>query len=117
MSIIAEWKIKGNSNRQYTFDVYSKDGKLPSYSGVYILSKRTQNDDGSGSHDILYIGTAKSISGRVKNTHEKWETAIRKGMNAISVYPANHEIRNVIEDDLIDKFNPPLNKIDENPFT
>ena len=110
MDIIAEWNIKGYSNREYTFDVYSVGSKLPRTAGVYILSNRTKKNDGSGSHKVLYVGKAKSISGRVKDTHEKWKFAIQMGMNAISVYPANESIISVIENDLIDRFHPPLNK-------
>lgn len=111
MSVIAEWKIKGNDNREYTFDVFTLESKLPSGSGVYVLSKRTPNENNpdSGRHQVIYIGSSKSIRKRVDDKHEKWEESLRRGLNAISVYPIDETLMSIIEEDLIDRFNPPLN--------
>lgn len=110
MGLMAEWKIGGQSEREYTFDVYSVDSVLPDDGGIYILSRREKQEDGTGVHKVLYVGKTESISRNISKTHEKWDAAIQKGMNAISIYLIDNSIRTVVENDLIDKFSPPLNE-------
>ena len=110
MGIIAEWNIEGKWDNSYTFEVYDLDSVFLDDSGVYIFSKREPNEDGTGTHTILYIGSTNSFKLRIHKSHKKWDEALDKGMNAISIYPIEEpHLRRKVERELIEEYQPPLN--------
>ena len=97
-------------NYTYQFVVYDLDGPFYNAAGVYIFSKGTINSQGVNEHQFLYIGETGSLQTRLTRSHEKWDRALRLGMNYISVYvPRDPNSRVAIQDYLIEHLNPPLN--------
>lgn len=97
-------------NDTYTFVTYDLAGPIYNAPGVYILSKGTPNSQGEFEHQFLYIGQTEGFRTRLNPGHEKWEEALKLGMNAIAVYvPLPSESRFDIENRLITHLRPPLN--------
>ena len=93
------------SNTQHQFEVYPRGQIFNDVSGVYMFTK-INND---GTHNVLYIGETGSLKNRpVGAGHEKWESAIRRGMTHICVLRTPSRVS--IQNKLIQAFNPPLNK-------
>ena len=94
----------------YNFQVYTTDTLFNPIAGVYMFTKRWIDTQGKIWHRLLYIGEAQSFKDRPLNSnHEEWANAVALGFNCICVYPTNGD-RVAIQDDLIDKYDPPLNK-------
>ena len=108
MNPIAVWTIKGYEDREYTFDVYSIDDEFPNVGGAYILSKRTEKDDNTGVHKVLYAGRTDVINSDLKKTDEKWIISIQRGANAISIYPSDEFISKVVLEEITDILKPSL---------
>ena len=99
-------------NNKYQFVVYDLNGPAYNVPGVYIFSKGRPNAQGGNTHQILYIGESETLKDRVTPNHEKWDDAIRQGMNFVSIYvPYSAETRQGIEKELIQHFKPPLNDL------
>ena len=97
-------------NNKYQFVVYDLKGPEYNGSGVYIFSKGMPNALGGNDHQILYIGQTDRTMDRLGPSHDKWNEALRHGMNYISVYfPFPEESRSDIEQLLIQHYKPPLN--------
>ncbi len=98
-------------DHKYQFVVYDLKGPEYNAPGVYIFSKNTPNAQGGNNHHFLYIGETDGLRDRLGPEHNKWNEALRHGMNYVSVYvPFPVESRHHIERELIQHFNPPLNE-------
>lgn len=94
-------------NNEYHFVVYDLKGPIYNAPGVYIFSKGTPNDP---DHKYLYIGETQGFKERLNPHHEKWDEALRLGMDYISVHvPFPFSLRFDIERNLIEHHKPPLN--------
>jgi hypothetical protein len=97
-------------NDTYTFVVYDLAGPIYNAPGVYIFSRGTPNAQVDNNPEFLYIGQTEGFRTRLNPGHEKWEEALKLGMNAIAVYvPLPSESRFDIENRLITHLRPPLN--------
>ncbi len=97
-------------NDSYPFVVYDLEGPIYNASGVYIFSKGIPDAGGKNQHQFLYIGQTEGFRTRLNPGHEKWEEALKLGMNAIAVYvPLPSESRFDIENRLITHLRPLLN--------
>lgn len=95
---------------KYQFVVYDLNGPEYNAPGVYIFSKGTPNAQGGNNHQFLYIGQTDGLRTRLGPNHNKWDEALRLGMNYIAVYvPYPIESIPNIERSLIEHFRPPLN--------
>tara|TARA_R110002110_G_scaffold3305_4_gene16857 strand:+ start:2227 stop:2502 length:276 start_codon:yes stop_codon:yes gene_type:complete len=74
--------------------VYAKDTAFNDVSAVYIMSKRTVVNDGSGSHDLLYTGESAHLRSRL-TTHEKWPCAQTHGCNCVCVMTISNAMNRV----------------------
>jgi predicted site-specific integrase-resolvase len=109
MSKIGTLNLTGVSGTKYEFNVYSFDTSFNSISTVYYVSKRSLNQDGTGSHSKIYIGETGDIAERFSQ-HHKQNCFEDHGANCISVHQEkNEQRRQEIEQDLIDAYKPPCN--------
>lgn len=111
MSKIEDFAFYGASGHQYTFQVYPIGTEFKDIGGVYIFTRREINTRGDVMHNLLYIGQTISLPIRLTRLHHKWEGVLRNRGNCVCVYSElNKRNRNRIEDDLIRKYQPPLNQ-------
>ena len=97
-------------NYIYQFVVYDLEGPIYNAPGIYIFSKVTPNAQSGNDVQFLYIGQTEAFRTRLNPNHEKWDVALRLGMNCIFVYvPRPSESRFDIESHLIEHLKPPLN--------
>lgn len=76
---------------------------------MYVFTKRTEKQDGSGTHAIIYIGKTEDLSTRFDN-HHKEDCIFKHGANKICVRQVDFENeRDIIEKDLIKNYNPVCN--------
>ncbi|MGI1677794.1 MAG: hypothetical protein K6L75_03620 [Cellvibrionaceae bacterium] len=79
----------------------------PEYGGIYIFLAKPYN---SPAWLPLYMGKAKSLGGRLPN-HERWAESRSKGATHVAfVRIDNTFLRSEIEESLIEKYSPELNK-------
>ena len=110
MSKIEDFAFYGASGLQYIFQVYPIETEFKDIGGVYIFTRREINTRGGVMHNILYNGRSISLPIRLNGLHHKWEAVLRNRGNCVCVYSElNNRNRNRIEDDLIRKYQPPLN--------
>ena len=99
--------FQGFSGSWYNFSMSDLPTKANAGCGVYIFGRRRTD----GLYDVLYIGRASRISDRVTQTHEKLGPALTLGMTTLGQATcANDTDADIIERDLIARFNPPLNR-------
>ena len=111
MSKIGTIDFAGESGRMYTFNVYSYDNNsFKPKGGVYVVTKRTEKDDGKGIHKKLYIGSAEDFT-IAFNNHELSSCFESEGANCVCTYwEDSPERRNNIVEDLVDNYHPPCNE-------
>jgi excinuclease UvrABC nuclease subunit len=102
--------VSGVSKNVYQFFVYTVDHVFnENYGGVYIFSLREKDNAGKNKHSVIYVGKTVKFNQRFES-HEKWEEALKLGLNAICVLQVNTEKEMIsIEKDIIPFYNPPLN--------
>lgn len=99
----------GKSGEKYQFNVYELNTSFKNIGGNYGFTKRTVKQDGSGSHDIIYIGKTEDWSTRFQN-HHKEDCISKHGANRICVRHVDSENeRDLIEKDLIRNYKPVCN--------
>ena len=109
MPKIEDFTFYGNTGKAYPFKVYSVGTNFNPVAGVYMFTKRSINRQGVVVHTIRYIGETHSFKDRPLNSnHPKWESARRMGLDHICVHVTNSRMS--IQNDLIDRYKPPLNK-------
>ena len=109
MKKIGTLTLTGASGTKYAFDVYPYGTEFNAIGAVYYISKRTEKADGTGSHDKIYIGETGDLSERFDN-HHKEPCFKMHSANCISIHQeSNENKRLIIEEDLIDAYNPPCN--------
>ena len=111
MSIIEYFTFYDENGTPYIFQVYPSIGEdFPSLAGVYMFTKRFIDPQKGLTHRVIYIGETQSFRDRpLDSGHPKWISAIISGFDHICIYPTISN-RVAIQDALIDKYNPPLNK-------
>ena len=111
MAKIEDFAFYGATGNKYIFQVYPIGTEFKDIGGVYIFTRRELDYRGGATHNLLYIGQTNSFPGRLTRLHHKWEGVLRNQGNCICIYlEVNDWERNTIEDDLIRKYLPPLNK-------
>ena len=110
MGAIGQIDIDGVSGNAYRFDIYDRETVFNEIPAVYLLSKRTENQDKRGfNHTYIYFGQTENLYNRMM-THHKKECFDKYGANCISVLAVDDEkVRLEIEYDLIKKHSPPCN--------
>jgi hypothetical protein len=82
MAKLASIEFAGQSGTKYSFNVYPIDTNFNSIGGVYCFSKRTLNNEGTGSHSIFYIGITNDFSVRF-NDHHKMDCNVKLSKNLL----------------------------------
>lgn len=111
MAMIEYFTFYDKSGTPYSFQVYPSIGEdFPSLSGVYMFTKRWTDQHRGIWHTVIYIGETQSFRDRpLDSGHPKWISAILSEFDHICIHPTILN-RVAIQNDLIDKYNPPLNK-------
>ena len=92
----------------YSFNIYSMQTKWNDVGGVYIFSYLS--DPEKRLWTAVYIGRTSSFSNRLPG-HEKWLAAKRNGATHVHARSVSQETtRQEIEKELIQAFDPPLNR-------
>ena len=101
---------KGASGAKYEFTAYSDDTDFNAIGAVYVITSRSQKNDGSYSHLRIYVGETGDLSTRFDNHHQQ-DCFDKNKTNCICVYVEENEVtRLAIESDLLDKYDPPCNQ-------
>ena len=109
MPKIEDFTFYGSTGQAYNFEVYPIGTYFFPVAGVYMFTKRSTNQKGFVVHTIRYIGETQSFRDRPLNSgHPKWGTALKMGFDHICVLATNS--RMFIQNNLINRYNPPLNK-------
>ena len=102
-------EFTGKSGKKYQFYVYELNTSFNKEGGNYVFTKRTTKQDGSGSHDIIYIGKTEDLSTRFQN-HHKEDCISKHGANRICIRQVDSENeRDLTEKDLIKNYNSVCN--------
>lgn len=106
MFLVKLWR--GDSGRIYNFRIlFSKKSIPDGQGGVYVFVKRRFLIFPK----ILYIGKATNFRERLLG-HEKWAKAFWMGATERHLHYIDREDdRNYVEEDLIRRYNPPMNKM------
>jgi predicted GIY-YIG superfamily endonuclease len=109
MAKIADATFAGVSGAKHTFEVYAVGTTFNAVGAVYIFTKRTLAQDGTGVHTFVYIGQTGNLSERFDN-HHKAQCITNKSPNCICVQVENNEqTRRAIETDLCRAHRTPCN--------
>lgn len=106
MSQIGTATFSDSIGNNYTFKIYPTGTQLDPVAGVYAFTRLNSRRR----HDVLYIGETQSFRDRPLGWgHEKWGAATRMGITHICVMQTSNRVS--IQDRLIAKYDPPLNRI------
>lgn len=105
MGKIGTAKFTGVSGTSYVFDVYTADTKFNDVDALYVFTKRTVDQNGSGSHKLLYIGETDELGRRI-NSHEKWECVNSNGCNCICIHRETDDRKRLAKETDLRKANP-----------
>lgn len=110
MSMIEYFTFEDNNGTLYDFEVYPKGTHFLPNAGVYMFTNRVENQQqGTTTHYIRYIGETQSFRDRPLNSnHSKWASADELGFNCVCIYPTYNRVW--LQNALIDKYDPPLNR-------
>ena len=90
----------------YQFNIHGPNTNWNDIPGLYIFAK----EGSPGYWNALYIGRASSLADRIPG-HERWAEARQLGATHIhAMVERNYLQQLVIEQNLINKYKPPLNK-------
>lgn len=107
MAKISTIELTWISGKKYTFIVYSSDTVFKAIGGIYMISKRNNQEK---THKFIYIWETGDLSTRFSN-HHRQSCFDQRWYNCISVYLEDDEDeRLIIEEDLIDEYDLPCNK-------
>lgn len=102
--------LTGETTSQYVFNVWDRSDKFKAVGGLYFLTIRKQNANGTGSHTFIYIGETEDLSRRPFNHHRK-PCFDRHGANSVLIYvEESRDKRLKIETDLRRAYDPPCNR-------
>lgn len=104
-----ELTLTGKSGTKYTFEVHSLDTSFRPVAAVYAITKRTPKPDGSGTHDVIYIGQTGELSDRFDSHHKASCFKSHQATSACIHQDTNEKSRLDKESDLIGAYNPPCN--------
>ena len=90
----------------YDFTVYAPNATWNAVGGVYVFAGINEQNQWFP----LYIGQSESLAARLP-THERWSEAVQRGATHVHAMAVPLEAnRLAIESDLIQRFDPPLNR-------
>ena len=106
--------LSDRAGRSLAFNVLDLEKPVPDMPGNYIFFRggaaSLQNALVTAMIEPIYIGTSESLFERLSN-HDRWEEAQRKGATHIAANLVPDErARKAQEEDLIRRYNPPLNE-------
>jgi hypothetical protein len=109
MSRISTIALHGESEKIYHFDVHGRDHKHENVGGIYAVTKRYEDSEGTQSHTVLYIGQAPNLSIEFDN-HPKTGCFDEHGGNCVcTLAEKNEEVRMAAEEDLTKYYRPICN--------
>lgn len=82
--------LNGKSGSVYGFDVYTYDTTFNAVRAVYAVTNRHQNNAGTMTHTLIYVGQTGDLSERFDD-HHKARCFERNGANCIGVHRDNDE--------------------------
>lgn len=102
------WHVwRGETNKRYRFKITKTVDALPDAGGIYVMVRRTFFFFLSP----VYIGKASNLLSR-HGDHERWEEARKRGASERHFLCVRSENkRRKIEEDLIRKYKPKLNRM------
>jgi len=108
MAKLADTTFSGSTG-QYDFEVYPLGTDFKNVGAVYIISRRTVDVQGKGTHTFIYIGQTGDLSERFDN-HHKAKCFKENNANCICVHlESNERSRRAIEGDLVARNPTPCN--------
>lgn len=109
MSRISTIALHGESEKIYHFDAHGRDHKHENVGGIYAVTKRYEDANGTQSHKVLYIGQTPDLSSEF-DSHSKAGCFDEHEANCICcLTEKNEEVRMAAEEDLIKYYRPICN--------
>jgi hypothetical protein len=110
MSKLGTIDFHGASGKLYTFNVYSyNDNQFKPKGGIFVVTKRTEKENGTGIHKKLFIGQATDLGLAYVNL-DREACYEKEGANCFCTYwEDSDELRQQIVEDLVDNYHPPCN--------
>lgn len=110
MSKLGTIDFAGESGKMYTFNVYTiNNNEFKPKGGVFVITKRSEKEDGKAVHKKLFIGEAEDFTVAYEN-HPRKDCFESEGANCVCTFwEDSHEMREKIITDLVDNYHPPCN--------
>lgn len=106
MAKIGAMVLLGKSGEQYQFSIYPMDEKFEAVGAVYAVTRQYENEKGTYTHHVVYVGETGNLSTRFDN-HHKAECFKEHKADRICIHPKDDkDSRLVVEGDLIKMWNP-----------
>jgi hypothetical protein len=110
MAKITTITLTGKSGTTYELGFYPRSDTFKALGAVYVQSKRTLKPDGTGNHDMIYVGQTGDLSSRPLN-HERKACFDKHGADHLLLYlEENEKKRFEIETDLRQAYDPVCNR-------
>jgi predicted GIY-YIG superfamily endonuclease len=108
MAKTADATFSGSTGK-YAFEVYPWGTGFKNIGAVYIITSRTVDATGKGTHTFIYIGHTGNLSERFDD-HHKAQCFAKNGVTHICIHlDSNEQSRLAIERDLIAGNKTPCN--------
>ena len=102
--------LVGKKTGKHSFNIYDMKTALDSVGGIYIVTKRSKNNEGKYEHKVIYIGETKNLKDRFSN-HHRQSCFDKNNSNCICFLQEENESKRLeIEKDLIETVSPPCNR-------
>ncbi len=110
MAKITTITLTGKTGTKYELGVYPRTDSFKALGAVYVQSKRTPKPDGTGTHDMIYVGQTNDLSDRPLN-HERKACFDKHGADHLLLYLKSDKQKRInVETDLRQAYDPPCNR-------
>jgi excinuclease UvrABC nuclease subunit len=107
----SKFALQGKSGTVYRFSIYPIDEECKDESGIYVFTRRHKHTDGAFTHDVIYIGKAKSFEKRFYD-HHKGDCIDKNKANCLRLMEVSNETERIkIEKDLLAAHNTSCNEV------
>jgi hypothetical protein len=102
--------LTGQSKTEYAFNVWPRSDRFSAMGGVYFMTLRQVDSNGTGRHTFIYAGETGDLSDRPLN-HERQPCFDKHNANCVLVLAESNRTKRLeIETDLRRAYDPPCNR-------
>lgn len=109
MASLGRTVLTGESGVNYRFRIFALGTKFRKKSGVYVITNRSNNDEGVHRHTTLLVGQTEDVSQPFER-HSKARALAEHGANCICLHPDESEASRLQKErDLVASLHPVCN--------